>query len=180
MIDSAKRGKLIVASNRLPVTVRRSRSELKAERSSGGLVAAMEPAMQRMGGIWIGWPGIRLKPGEEIEVEGAGFGTEAVTLSPTDVKRFYHGFSNGVLWPLFHSLPERMLLDPKNWDSYESVNQRFADAIGDDTRPLDSLRAKSVAIVLELLVSCVEALVVSAEPAAPAAPPPASGAPALP
>ncbi len=96
----------------------------------------MEPAMQRQGGTWIGWPGIQLKPGESLDVEGGAFGMVPVTVSPTEVKRFYHGFSNGVLWPLFHSLPERMKLNPKNWESYEAINQRFADAIvenlGDD------------------------------------------------
>ncbi|MEM9177442.1 MAG: bifunctional alpha,alpha-trehalose-phosphate synthase (UDP-forming)/trehalose-phosphatase [Myxococcota bacterium] len=129
MIDEAKRGRLIVASNRLPVTVKRNRGELKAERSTGGLVAAMEPAMQKQGGTWIGWPGIQLKPGESLHVEGAAFEMGSIPLSPTEVKRFYHGFSNGVLWPLFHSLPERMLVDPRNWEVYEAINQRFADAI---------------------------------------------------
>ena len=136
MVQSAKRGRLIVASNRLPVTVRRKRGELRAERSSGGLVAAMEPAMQRQGGTWIGWPGTQLKAGESLDVGDGAFDMAPVAISPTEVKRFYHGFSNGVLWPLFHSLPERMQLDPKNWESYEAINQRFADAIvehlGDD------------------------------------------------
>lgn len=129
MVESAKRGKLIVASNRLPVTVKRSQGRLRAERSSGGLVAAMEPAMQKQGGIWIGWPGIQLKPDESLEVEGAAFDMDPVRLSPAEMKRFYHGFSNGVLWPLFHSLPERMQLDPRNWSTFEAINQRFADAI---------------------------------------------------
>ena len=69
--------------------------------------------MQRQGGTWIGWPGTQLKPGESLDFEGGAFGMAPVPLSPTEVKRFYHGFSNGVLWPLFHSLPERMLLDPR-------------------------------------------------------------------
>ncbi|MCR9092901.1 MAG: bifunctional alpha,alpha-trehalose-phosphate synthase (UDP-forming)/trehalose-phosphatase [bacterium] len=129
MVERTKRGKLIVASNRLPVTVKRSQGKLRAERSSGGLVAAMEPAMQRQGGVWIGWPGTQLKAGETLEVEGATFDMDPIQLSPSETKRFYHGFSNGALWPLFHSLPERMQLDPRNWSTYETINQRFADAI---------------------------------------------------
>jgi trehalose 6-phosphate synthase/phosphatase len=49
-------------------------------------------------------------------------------LSDTEVKRFYHGFSNRTLWPLFHSLPERTRFDRREWDTYERVNERFAEA----------------------------------------------------
>lgn len=136
MRNSAKPERLVVASNRLPVTLRRSRGELTVEPSSGGLVAAMEPAMQQRGGVWIGWPGGVMKPGEEIRVDDLAYDLCPVSLSQTDVKRYYHGSSNGVLWPLFHSLPERMKFDERDWQVYEAINQRFADAIlaesGDD------------------------------------------------
>jgi trehalose 6-phosphate synthase/phosphatase len=96
----------------------------------------MDPAMKQRGGVWIGWPGGAMKPGEEIRVDDLAYDLRPISLSPTEVKRFYHGSSNGVLWPLFHSLPERVQLDERNWEVFERVNQRFADAIlaesGDD------------------------------------------------
>ena len=137
MANSAKAGRLVVASNRLPVTLRRSRGTLQIEPSSGGLVAAMDPAMRQRGGVWIGWPGGAMKPGEEIAVEALAYDLRPVPLSTTEVKRFYHGSSNGVLWPLFHSLPERMEFDERNWEVFESVNQRFADAILETSGPDD-------------------------------------------
>ena len=128
MSPTAKRRRLVVLSNRLPVTIRRSRGELKVESSTGGLVAAMAPAMEEHGGLWIGWPGAQLKDGETLKVDGAPYEVAPVSLSQNEVKRFYHGFSNGTLWPLFHSLPERMSLDRRNWEVYEAVNERFAQA----------------------------------------------------
>ncbi len=88
--------------------------------------------MQARGGVWIGWPGIQLRPDETITVEGSHYELKPVRLSPTEAKRYYHGFANGVLWPLFHSLPGRMSLDRRNRETYEAVNQRFADAILDE------------------------------------------------
>ncbi|MEZ4352046.1 MAG: bifunctional alpha,alpha-trehalose-phosphate synthase (UDP-forming)/trehalose-phosphatase [Myxococcota bacterium] len=115
-------------SNRLPVTLKRTRGALKAERSGGGLVAAMEPAMRQRGGVWIGWPGGRLRPEESIDVEESPYRLHPVRLSDHETRRFYHGYSNGTLWPLFHSLPERMVLDRRNYEVFESVNARFAEA----------------------------------------------------
>ncbi len=119
---------LVVLSNRLPITLRRERGTLRAEASSGGLVSALRPALHRQGGTWIGWPGTQLKGGERLPQVDPSVELVPVPLSATEVKRYYHGFSNRTLWPLFHSLPERALFDRREWESYESVNQRFADA----------------------------------------------------
>ncbi len=50
-------GKLIVVSNRLPLSVRRSPEGWVAEASSGGLASAVNPILKSRGGLWIGWPG---------------------------------------------------------------------------------------------------------------------------
>src|SRR6202043_210319 len=49
--------RLIVVSNRLPLTLRKTEGGWATERSSGGLATAMNPLLQKNGGIWIGWPG---------------------------------------------------------------------------------------------------------------------------
>jgi trehalose 6-phosphate synthase/phosphatase len=114
--------RLVVVSNRLPVTLQRGPAGTEVQRSTGGLVAALDPAMRERGGVWVGWPGSR----EKLPPMDLPYRLEAVALSDNDVRRYYHGFCNRTLWPLFHSLPGRMQLDPRDWQTYEAVNRRFA------------------------------------------------------
>ena len=115
---AAESGGLIVASNRLPITIKRTRGTPHLERSSGGLVAAMDPAMRQRGGTWVGWAG-GLQPGDELllKTEDDAYQLAPVPLSRVEVQRYYHGLSNRTLWPLFHSLPERASFERKEWRS---------------------------------------------------------------
>jgi trehalose 6-phosphate synthase/phosphatase len=121
-------GPLVIVSNRLPVVLSRRARGLEHKRAPGGLVSALEPALQRHGGRWVGWPGIALRAGERIETGDAGYEIHPVNLSEAEVNRYYHGFSNRTLWPLFHCLPGRAHFEPNEWTMYERVNARFADA----------------------------------------------------
>jgi trehalose 6-phosphate synthase/phosphatase len=117
---------LICASNRLPVTIHRARrGPPEVQRSSGGLVTALDPALRALGGRWLGWLGA---PGAAPDLD-LGYALEAIELAPSEVRRYYHGFSNGTLWPLFHTLPERVRLEPRNWATYDAINRRFAERI---------------------------------------------------
>ena len=120
---------IIIASNRLPFTYSREAGVLKRKPSPGGLVSALEPVLQKRGGTWIGWPGITLHPGERISSRAGSYRVEPVKLAQTEVKHYYHGFSNGTLWPLFHSLPVLTRFERKDWTGYETVNQLFAEAV---------------------------------------------------
>jgi trehalose 6-phosphate synthase/phosphatase len=120
-------GRLVVLSNRLPVTLRAGPDgRRRIERSAGGLVAALEPALRRRGGTWVGWSGAPGSPGAELDGAGGGYRIAPVALSQGEVRRYYQGFSNRTLWPLFHSFPTRMELARDEWLAYEEVNQRFA------------------------------------------------------
>ena len=116
--------------------MKRTGGKLSVERSSGGLVAALDPAMSQRGGVWIGWPGARMNPDEALPMPEGAYELEPVPLRDGEVKRYYHGFSNGTLWPLFHSLLERTALDRRDFEVYETVNAHFAgranEVIGDD------------------------------------------------
>jgi trehalose 6-phosphate synthase/phosphatase len=136
--QGARSGGLVVLSNRLPVTIKRSHGSATAERSSGGLVAAMDPAMRRNGGTWAGWAG-SLQPGDEsaLRVEDDAYRLQPIHLSRSDVEKYYHGLSNRTLWPLFHSLPERSRFERKEWEVYEDVNRRFAELADEAAGPDD-------------------------------------------
>ena len=129
---------LVVLSNRLPVTIKRGPAEAGVQRSSGGLVAAMDPAMRRRGGTWAGWAG-SLQGGDEalLKIEDDAYQLAPIQLSKSEVQRYYHGLSNRTLWPLFHSLPDRTRFERKDWACYEKVNERFAEVADEAAGPND-------------------------------------------
>jgi trehalose 6-phosphate synthase/phosphatase len=55
----------------------------------------------------------------------------AVPLTADQVTRYYEGFSNGVLWPLFHYLLDQVPLHVRDWDAYVEVNEKFADIVAE-------------------------------------------------
>ena len=133
--------RLIVASNRLPVTLRIDHGEIEARPSAGGLATALRSVVGK-DMLWIGWPGDlgKLGPHDMARVDEhlAKLGAKAVHLTPADVARYYDGFANGVLWPLLHYLSDKVRLDAhREWQSYRSVNDRFARAIADAYQPGD-------------------------------------------
>ena len=124
--------RLVVVSNRLPVVLHRKPEQpWTVTQGHGGLVTALAPVLRNRGGLWIGWPGttdaealaaIRSTPHGE-----AGYTIEPVALTEQDLSCYYHGFSNEILWPLFHDMPGRCNFDPAYWPVYQQVNHKFAD-----------------------------------------------------
>ena len=124
--------RLIIVSNRLPITVHFEHSKMKVSRSTGGLATALQGPHSRMESIWLGWTGenshLDASDQQELDAELEKMRACAIPLTPGEVHQFYDGFSNGVLWPLYHYLPENIQLDAwTNWKTYVEVNQKFAD-----------------------------------------------------
>ena len=118
--------RLVIVSNRLPVTAERTDDGLVLHRSVGGLVSALDPALERRGGTWVGWPGISFSADERLPPLEAPYTLAPVPLRNLEVSGFYHGFANGTLWPLFHSFPQRTRFDDRSWRTYQRINERFA------------------------------------------------------
>jgi trehalose 6-phosphate synthase len=148
MTDAAKNSptprRLVVASNRLPVVLTKDfEGDWRMERGSGGLVTALEPVLREHGGMWIGWPGIEkgtipdLKSVLHEVTEGVGYQVRGVDLTAEERDDFYLGFSNQVIWPLFHDLLSQCNFDPRFWHTYERVNEKFADVIAEESKPGD-------------------------------------------
>jgi trehalose 6-phosphate synthase/phosphatase len=119
---------LTIVSNRLPYTVERVRQRLERHPSAGGLVSALDPVLRARGGTWVGWPGLELRKGETLEEPGDPYAVVPVALRAEEVRSFYSGFSNGSLWPLFHSLSSRARFVRDEWETYRRVNDHFARA----------------------------------------------------
>jgi alpha,alpha-trehalose-phosphate synthase [UDP-forming] len=125
---SDERFEFVVASNRLPVDRLIEEDGTSSwGPSPGGLVTALEPVMRDAGGAWVGWAGqadLEMDP-----FDWDGIRIVPIKLSGDDLENFYEGFSNDTLWPLYHDVIAPPGFHRVWWDSYVSVNQRFANAI---------------------------------------------------
>ncbi|WP_130415282.1 trehalose-phosphatase [Xylanimonas ulmi] len=118
---------LVVVANRLPVDFSvRPGGGVDWQRSPGGLVTALEPVMQHADGAWVGWSGAPDLESEPFDADGMRL--VPVTLSESEIERYYEGFSNDTLWPLYHDVVATPSYHRQWWDAYRRVNQRFADA----------------------------------------------------
>jgi trehalose 6-phosphate synthase len=121
---------LVIVANRLPVDrVEEEDGSTSWRRSPGGLVSALEPVMRSNNGTWIGWPGGT--DGELEPFQDDGMYLVPMTLSAQEIEEFYEGFANGTLWPIYHDVIAKPEFHREWWDSYVTVNQRFAERAAD-------------------------------------------------
>jgi trehalose 6-phosphate synthase len=99
--------------------------------AAGGLAVALGEALQKTGGLWFGWSGTIAEPGTpgegDLHIRHAG----AVTLATVDLSRedhdtYYHGYSNSVLWPVFHYRLDLADFNAAYIAGYRRVNQMLA------------------------------------------------------
>ncbi len=147
--------RLVVVSNRLPVAIRRGQDgSWEVHRGSGGLVTALAPVLRDRGGLWIGWSGASKVSGRDLDrilrERGirAGYSLKAIDLSDEEITKYYHGFSNEILWPLFHDFPSACNFDPAYWPVYQGVNSRIARAIVEETTEDDYVWIQDYHLIL--------------------------------
>jgi trehalose-6-phosphate synthase len=152
--------RMIVVSNRLPVTIDQGPDGIHIEPSSGGLVTALRPLLNGCMGVWIGWTGTDfIADAERMLAEHpslSDFTLKPVFMTPEERLGFYCGFSNEVLWPLFHDLQLRCNFDPTYWDVHLTVNRRYSEIAAAEARAGDLIwvhdyQLMSVASNLRLL-----------------------------
>jgi trehalose 6-phosphate synthase/phosphatase len=135
--------RLLIVSNRLPVTARVEADGVHLTDATGGLATGLRSWHERSNGVWIGWPGDvaaeTAAQREHLERQLTERRIQPVYLSADDARRYYDGFSNRVLWPLFHYLVDRIPVDATGWDAYRHANQMFADTVLSVYRPGDAI-----------------------------------------
>src|SRR3989304_3312939 len=131
--------RLLIISNRLPITVVEKEGKLSFQQSMGGLVSGISSYLDSLKGIsfssseyiWIGWPGIsvndkmKLKLKEKVSSEYQAY---PVFLSEKVMEKFYYGFCNKTIWPLFHYFPSSTVYNEDYWINYKDVNETFSAA----------------------------------------------------
>ncbi len=116
--------RLVVVSNRVAVPTAR-------QPAPGGLAMGVLSALRESGGLWFGWNGRHSpvpSPTPQIQqAQDIDFATQ--TLSTEDYGDYYQGFSNRVLWPLFHYRMHLLHYERRFADGYRRVNAMFADRL---------------------------------------------------
>jgi trehalose 6-phosphate synthase len=137
----AERRKLIVVSNRGPISYGREGGERIARRGAGGLVTALAPLVSHHDVTWIASAisdedrAVAAEGTvEETARDGSRYRLRLVAHPPTAYDLYYNVIANPVLWFVQHGLWERKLdpgrdLGPAWDDGYVTINSDFADAV---------------------------------------------------
>jgi trehalose 6-phosphate synthase len=134
--DDLKGDEVIIVSNREPYSHVRKGSVIEIQRPASGLVTALEPIMRACSGTWIAH-GSGSADRESVDrndrvmvpPERPSYRIRRLWLSREEEEGYYLGFSNEGLWPLCHIAHTRPIFRRSDWEYYESVNRRFADAV---------------------------------------------------
>lgn len=134
--------RIIIISNRLPVTIKKNMNGLAFEQSAGGLATGMSTLQEKNERLWIGWPGIaneQLDNGDKngLQAKMATMGYYPVFLSQSQVENYYNGFCNKTIWSLFHCFTQYTEYENQLWESYRRVNQIFCQRVLEIIKPDD-------------------------------------------
>ncbi len=136
--------KLIVAANRLPVTVSMRDGQYQFRPSPGGLAVGLSCLPDSLERLWMGWPGVsseRLTPEDKDRIRESlrQQNSAPVFLSQRQIDQYYLGFCNKTIWPLFHYFPVRTVFERQFWKAYRQVNHLFCDELLKVAAPGDSV-----------------------------------------
>lgn len=151
--------RLLIVSNRLPIVTVEEEGQLRFRESAGGLVSGISAYLDSLRGSsfrgapagvpgasapvrsrWIGWPGVTVEdPAKQARVTEAlaGFDAHPVFLSDRSMDKFYHGFCNKTIWPLFHYFPSYVTCEESLYAHYRCVNRIFCEAVAPLVQPED-------------------------------------------
>lgn len=139
--------RLVIVSNRLPFVVVEKEGKLKFKESAGGLASGLSAYLNYLKSspsvkeyLWIGWPGVAVEDGIKEKLKSKAlndFNAYPVFLSEKTMEKFYNGFCNKTIWPLFHYFPLLTVYDEDHWNHYKSVNEVFCNAVMKIVKPGD-------------------------------------------
>ena len=137
--------KMIIISNRLPITSNRGENGFDYTWSIGGLATGLKSYHNRTDSLWVGWPGIAQ---EDITAKERAVVQQdlkqqyrclPVFLSQADIEQYYNGFCNRTIWPLFHYFPTKTEYDAATWKAYQAVNRKFFQSVDHLIEPGDTV-----------------------------------------
>ncbi|MGC1243951.1 MAG: bifunctional alpha,alpha-trehalose-phosphate synthase (UDP-forming)/trehalose-phosphatase [Chryseosolibacter sp.] len=148
-MDKKTKRRLVVVSNRLPFQLQEKKKSIVMKESDGGLVSALKSYFENADNkeefssvLWIGsadFPQSRWEKYTENPSAGGSFEVDPIFVESKTYNKYYNGFCNATIWPLFHYFPSIVEFDEETFHSYEEVNQQFARKLLSILRPEDIL-----------------------------------------
>jgi trehalose 6-phosphate synthase len=120
--------RVILVSNRV--------SDLRRAAQAGGVAVALAYVARTRPSLWFGWSG-EIKPEEEANTVQQAGRIVTVPLTPSEHERYYLGYANSVLWPVFHNRLDVAQFEAGFFEQYMGVNRRLAALLQPMLRPDD-------------------------------------------
>lgn len=129
--------RVLLVANREPYIHQRGPDgQVRVLHPASGLVTALEPVMRACSGVWIAH-GSGDADRESSDARGRvpvppadpAYTLRRVWLSEEEERGYYYGFANEGLWPLCHLADTRPVFRASDWEHYQAINARFAEAV---------------------------------------------------
>ncbi len=137
--------KIFLISNREPYLHVKDGDKIKCVVPAGGLVTALDPVMKACNGIWIAhgsgdadWEVVDSENKVAVPPDKPSYVLKRIWLEKEEEKGYYYGFSNEGLWPLCHITYVRPTFRLEDWEAYQKVNEKFANALLEEIDRVDS------------------------------------------
>lgn len=137
---------VIVVANREPYLHERQGDRIVVRRPASGLVTALEPVMRACSGTWIAHGNgsadrevVDRNDHVAVPPEAPSYDLRRVWLTTEEEAGYYYGFANEGLWPLCHIAHIRPTFRTADWEMYRKVNQRFAQAVVEESKSPDPI-----------------------------------------
>src|SRR5712692_1374361 len=135
---------LVVVSNREPYMHVRQGKKLEGLVPASGLVTALEPVLRACDGTWVAHGSgdgdretVDKRDHLRIPPEEPTYTLRRVWLSKEEEEGYYYGFANEGLWPLCHIAHTRPIFREADWEHYQQVNKKFAEAVLEETKEIE-------------------------------------------
>jgi trehalose 6-phosphate synthase len=131
--------KLVVVANREPFSHVQDGEDIRCIQPASGLTTALDPVLQVCSGIWVAHGSgnadravVDERNRVAVPPENPAYLLRRVWLSKLEEQGYYYGFANEALWPLCHIAYTRPRFAAGDWEQYQRVNRKFADAVLDE------------------------------------------------
>ncbi|SOD94822.1 bifunctional alpha,alpha-trehalose-phosphate synthase (UDP-forming)/trehalose-phosphatase [Spirosoma fluviale] len=137
-ISKSSYKRLLIVSYRLPFTIQQTDDGPELKQNSGGLVSAVLSMAEQMGQNqgdestkihWVGHGDASMQQDNAPALENETFIAHPVFMDEAVHKGFYEGFSNDLIWPLFHYFPSYASFNEADFQHYQQANKRFLDEL---------------------------------------------------